>query len=141
MKMTICTEKIKISSKGENHILDITEDVAKAIAESGMKNGIATVFVSGSTGAITTLEFEPGLLQDIPEMLESIAPKGKTYEHHLRWQDGNGHSHVRAALLGPSLTVPFNEGRPELGTWQQIVFIEMDVRPRDRKIIVQIVGE
>jgi len=130
-----------IQTRGENHIIDITGDVARIVSDSGMKEGIANVFVSGSTGAITTLEFEPGLLEDMPVAMERLAPKDGEYQHHLRWQDGNGHSHVRAAILGPSITVPFRNGQMLLGTWQQIVFIEMDVRPRTRQLRVQLVGD
>jgi secondary thiamine-phosphate synthase enzyme len=139
--MGVYGKDFEIETKGEDDILDISDEVADIIVESGMVEGIACVFVSGSTGAITTIEYEPGLLEDLPAALERLAPKRLTYQHHLRWQDGNGHSHVRAAILGPSMTVPFKNGRPLLGTWQQIVFIEMDVKPRSRKIYVQLVGE
>ena len=110
-------------------------------SKSGLKEGIACVFVSGSTGALTTLEFEPGLLEDVPAALERMVPRAEVYEHHLRWHDGNGHSHVRASLIGPSITVPFRNGALQLGTWQQIVFMEMDVRPRKRELLVQLIGE
>jgi len=139
--MAVRCSDFSIRTKGENHIIDITPDVAKVVSASGFIDGLACVFVPGSTGAITTLEFEPGLIEDLPAALELIAPKGREYQHHLRWQDGNGHSHVRAAILGPSLTVPFREGRLLLGTWQQIVFIELDIRPRERLVHVQLVGE
>jgi len=139
--MAVHCSDFSIHTKGENHIIDITPEVAKAVSGSDIIDGLACVFVPGSTGAITTLEFEPGLLEDLPAALELIAPKGREYQHHLRWQDGNGHSHVRATILGPSLTVPFRAGRLLLGTWQQIVFIELDVKPRKRQIHVQIVGE
>ncbi|MEM2865349.1 MAG: secondary thiamine-phosphate synthase enzyme YjbQ, partial [Candidatus Bathyarchaeia archaeon] len=115
--------------------------VQRAVYESGLENGIVTIFVSGSTGALTTIEYEPGLLRDLPEALERIAPRDIPYEHEKRWHDGNGHSHVRASLLGPSLTVPFINRRLALGTWQQIIFIELDVRPRSRNLILQIIGE
>lgn len=138
--MPVYSSDIELRTRGENHILDITADVAKAVAESGFTDGLACVFVPGSTGAITTLEFEPGLLEDLPSALEIMAPKDKEYKHHLRWRDGNGRSHVKAAILGPGVTVPFRAGKLLLGTWQQIVFIELDVRPRDRKIHVQIIG-
>ena len=111
------------------------------MAETKLKNGIVTVFVPGSTGALTTIEYEPGLLKDFPNMLERIAPKNLVYEHEKRWHDGNGHSHVRASLIGPSLTVPFANGRLTLGTWQQIIFMELDVRSRARNLILQIMGE
>ena len=139
--MAVHTGYIEIKTRGENDILDITGKVAEMVSMSGIDTGIACVFVSGSTGAITTLECEPGLLKDLPEALERMMPKGIVYDHHLRWQDGNGHSHVRAAILGPSVSVPIISGNLALGTWQQIVFIELDVKPRSRKLIVQIVGE
>ena len=139
--MAVHTGYIEIKTKGENHILDITEKVTEIVSMSGIGDGIACVFVSGSTGAITTLEYEPGLLKDIPDALERMIPKDIVYEHHLRWQDGNGHSHVRAAILGPSVSVPIISGKMALGTWQQIVFIELDVKPRSRELVVQIVGE
>lgn len=130
-----------IQTKGENHIIDITKHVASIIQSSKMQSGIACIFVSGSTGTITTIEYEPGLLSDMPEALERLAPKDIRYEHHERWQDGNGHSHVRASIMGPGITIPFRSGQMLLGTWQQIVFIELDVKPRNRQIRVQIVGE
>lgn len=139
--MNVFTKYITISTKGETDMVDITDEVSKAIEESKLKNGIVTIFIPGSTGAITTIEYEPGLLKDFPAMLERIAPKGIEYEHHKRWHDWNGHSHVRASLLGASLTVPFIDGELTLGTWQQIVFIELDVRKRERKLILQIIGE
>ena len=139
--MAVHSSTFEISSKAENDILDITQNVQEIVENSDIKDGIVCIFVAGSTGAITTIEFEPGLLKDIPDALECMMPKGITYEHHLRWQDGNGHSHVRAAVLGPSLSVPVNSGAMILGTWQQIVFLELDARPRNRKIHVQIVGE
>ena len=105
-----------------------------------MKNGIITLFVIGSTAAITTIEYEPGLQQDFPNMLEKIAPKRIEYQHDNTWHDGNGHSHLKASLIGPSLTIPFINGQTSLGTWQQIVFVEMDTRSRERKIVVQIIG-
>jgi secondary thiamine-phosphate synthase enzyme len=111
------------------------------VAESTLKNGIITVFVPGSTGALTTIEYEPGLLQDLPNALERLASKKLMYEHEKRWHDGNGHSHVRASIMGPSITVPFVDGRLTLGTWQQLVFVELDVRRRKRNLILQIVGE
>ncbi len=139
--MVVHGEKFEIKTRGENDILDISGDVAQAIANSGVRDGVACVFVSGSTGAITTIEYEPGLLEDLPVALERMMPKGIEYQHHLRWRDGNGHSHVRASLMGPSLTVPFRNRSLLLGTWQQIVFVEMDVHSRNREIHVQIIGE
>jgi secondary thiamine-phosphate synthase enzyme len=122
-------------------IIDITERVAAAVQESGLQSGIAVIFVPGATGAITTIEHESGLIDDIRAALERIASKHLQYAHDQRWGDGNGHSHIRASLVGPSLTVPFAIGQLLLGTWQQIVFLEMDNRPRERRIIVQIMGE
>ncbi len=131
---------INLETKGEMDIVDITHEVQKIVEESGIKDGIACVFCPGSTGAITTIEYEDGLLYDLPNALEKIAPKNAYYKHEERWHDGNGHSHVRASIIGPSLTVPIENGRLILGTWQQIVFVECDIRPRSRKIIVHIVG-
>ncbi len=139
--MAVITKQIKISSKSENDIIDITEQVAKAISESGISNGAITVFVSGSTGAITTIEYEPGLVNDFPDLLSRIAPDDINYEHEQRWHDGNGRSHVKASLVGPSLTVPFQDGELLLGTWQQIIFLELDTRARTRTLVLQIIGE
>jgi secondary thiamine-phosphate synthase enzyme len=140
-KMAVYGAKFVIGTKAENDIIDITGQVEKILAGSKMKDGIANVFVAGSTGAITTIEYEPGLIEDLPVALERIAPSDARYAHHERWHDGNGHSHVRASLLGPGITLPFRNKKLVLGTWQQIVFMEMDVRPREREIHVQLVGE
>ncbi len=139
--MAVITKQIKISSKSENDIIDITDQVADAISESGISNGTITVFVSGSTGAITTIEYEPGLVKDFPEMLSRISPDDINYYHEQRWHDGNGRSHVKASLVGPSLTIPFKDGQLLLGTWQQIVFLELDTRARTRTLVLQIIGE
>lgn len=139
--MAVVTRHVELRSRAENDVVDITKDVQKAVRDSGLKNGIATVFVSGSTAAVTTMEFEPGLVEDFPRMLERVSPPGITYEHQNTWQDDNGRSHVKASLVGPSLSVPFVDGLLTLGTWQQVVFVELDIRPRARKIVVQIVGE
>jgi secondary thiamine-phosphate synthase enzyme len=139
--MAIITESIQIKSKGENDMIDITASASKALEDSKLKQGIVTIFIAGSTAAVTTIEYEPGLKTDFPEMLSRIAPKNIEYEHDKTWHDGNGHSHVRASLVGPSLTIPFKDSRLLLGTWQQIVVVEMDVRQRERKIILQIMGE
>jgi len=122
-------------------VIDITGDTAVAVQASGLRSGIAVIFVPGATGAVTTLEFEPGLVHDIKITLSRMAPKNIEYAHDQKWEDGNGHSHIRASMIGPSLTVPFAGGKLLLGTWQQIVFLEMDNRPRKRRIIVQILGE
>ncbi|MFB0559878.1 MAG: secondary thiamine-phosphate synthase enzyme YjbQ [Candidatus Lokiarchaeia archaeon] len=140
-ELTVETKKISFSTQGEVQIMDMTDLVQRAISESKSTNGIVTVFVPGATGAVTTIEYEPGLLNDFPRILERISPKNMDYEHELRWHDGNGHSHCRASLLGPSLTVPFTQKKLMLGTWQQIVFVELDVRPRNRNVILQIIGE
>ena len=139
--MSVKTKQLSIHTRGEGDILDITSAVAEAVVETKLKNGIVTVFVPGSTGALTTIEYEPGLLKDFPNLLERVAPKNLAYEHEKRWHDGNGHSHVRASLIGPGLTVPFSNGRLTLGTWQQIIFMELDVRSRARNLILQIMGE
>ena len=122
-------------------IIDITKKVNAAVEESRLQAGIVVVFVPGATGAVTTMEHEPGLLRDINAALERIAPERLEYAHDQRWGDGNGHSHVRASLIGPSLTVPFLSGQLILGTWQQIIFLELDNRPRERSITLQILGE
>ena len=139
-ELVVVTKKLSFETK-EDEIVDITGDVGEALGESGLKNGVVTVFVPGATGAITTIECEPGLLVDLPNMLDRVAPKKLMYEHEKRWHDGNGHSHVRASLIGPSISVPFVNGELTLGTWQQIVFLELDVRSRRRSLVLQILGE
>ena len=139
--MKIITDYISLSTKGFTDIIDITSQVAGIIQRSGVGSGIVTVFISGSTGGVTTIEYEPGLLKDLPEAFEKIAPMTQRYHHDDTWHDGNGFSHVRAAMLGCSLTVPFKDGRMMLGTWQQIVVIDFDNRSRNREIIVQVMGE
>ena len=140
IRSSIVIKYVILSSKGENDMIDITNNVEKVLLESKLNNGIITLFVVGSTGAITTIEYEPGLQKDFPKMLEKIAPKGIEYQHDDTWHDGNGHSHLKASLIGPSLTIPFINGHTSLGTWQHIVFVEMDTRSRERKIVVQIIG-
>lgn len=137
----ILNEKISLTTQGNSEIIDITGRVRDILEEKGISNGILTVFIPGSTGAITTIEYESGALEDMQNLLETIAPQNKNYKHNLRWGDGNGHSHLRSALLGPSLVVPIVDGSLTLGTWQQIVFIDCDNRPRQRSIEIQIVGE
>jgi secondary thiamine-phosphate synthase enzyme len=138
--MKINFEKINIESE-ELEMIDITGNIQKIISDSNLRNGFIVIFVPGSTGALTTIEYEPGLQKDFPDMLERISPKNMHYEHEERWHDRNGHSHVRASLIGPSLVVPFHDQKLTLGTWQQIVFIELDVRSRKRELIVEICGE
>ncbi len=137
----IHSETISFSTKGWGEILDITPQVNAATDRSGLKNGLVTVFCPGSTGAVTTIEYESGVLKDLQKAMERIAPSNIPYEHDRRWGDGNGFSHVRAALMKPSLTIPVMNGRLSLGTWQQIVFIDFDNRRRERTLIVQIIGE
>ncbi len=138
--MSVVTKELHFDTQGEVEIVDITEKVNRELRSSDIEAGIVTIFVPGATGAVTTIEYEPGLLQDLPTALERLFPKGIAYEHEYRWHDGNGHSHVRASFLGPSLTVPFNDKTLLLGTWQQIVFIELDNKRRSRRIILQILG-
>jgi len=139
--MTVITKTMRIKTKGELQMINITEDISRAIQESKITNGITTIFVPGSTAAVTTIEYELGLLKDFPNMLERVAPKNIDYEHEQAWHDGNGHSHVRASLVGPSLTIPFANKQLTLGTWQQIVLVELDIRSRERSLVVQIIGE
>jgi len=139
--MAVITKTIRVKTKREDDIVNISEQTSKAVENSGIKSGTVTIFVSGSTAALTTIEYEPGLLSDFPKMLERIAPKNIDYGHEQMWHDGNGHSHVRASLVGPSLTVPFSNGNLMLGTWQQIVLLELDTRSRERDLVLQIVGE
>ena len=136
------TEQIQVQTHGNGHIVDITDRVAAAVAGSGLAAGVVTVFNVGSTAGVTTTEYEPGLANhDLKAAFERIAPEAGQYEHENAWQDDNGHSHVRASLLGPSLTVPFVEGRLTLGTWQQIILVDFDTRARSRTVICQIIGE
>ena len=139
--MSVYYDEVNIETNGEEDIVDITDDVQKIVNKSKIKDGLACVFVKGSTGSVTTIEYEPGLIKDLPRALQKIAPRGEYYDHHETWHDDNGHSHVRASIMGPSITIPIKKGNLLHGTWQQIVFIEFDTRPRNRNIIVQIVGE
>ena len=139
--MSVYQEEVDVKTGGEGDILDITDLVENVVRKSGIKNGVVHVFAIGSTAALSTMEYEPGLKRDLPEALERIAPKNAEYKHHLRWGDYNGHSHVRATILGPSLSVPVRDGRLILGTWQQIILIELDVRARSRRIMVTVMGE
>ena len=139
--MTVVTKDIILQTKGNCDILDITSQVIKKVEESGVSNGIVTLFVSGSTAGITTIEYEPRLLSDFKSMWDRVIPQNIPYEHNKTWGDGNGHSHVRASMLGASLTIPFIDKRLTLGTWQQIGFLDFDNRPRSRKMVLQIMGE
>jgi secondary thiamine-phosphate synthase enzyme len=138
--INVKSETIKLRTKGHSDVVDITGSTAAILTRSGVASGIITLFVIGSTAGLTTIEFEPGLVHDIKTAFELIAPQGGHYEHHERWGDDNGNSHVRASLLGPSLTVPFNDGKLCLGTWQQIVLIDFDTKSREREIVCQILG-
>jgi secondary thiamine-phosphate synthase enzyme len=132
---------LSIRTEAEGDFVDLTEELVAAVRASGFDEGLACVFVGHSTAALFTIENEEGLRQDMKGALQRLMPKEIEYEHHLRWGDGNGHSHVRSALIGTSLTVPFHQGVPDLGTWQQVVMMELDNRGRDRKVIIQIIGE
>jgi secondary thiamine-phosphate synthase enzyme len=137
----VVTEKISLSTKGECDIVNITPQVEREVAEAGINSGVVTLFVAGSTAGITTIEFESGLLSDFQDMWQRIVPKNIPYKHDGAWGEGNGYSHVRASLLGASLVVPFNDKRLTLGTWQQIVLVDFDNRPRSRQVVLQIMGE
>ncbi len=130
-----------LETRGNNHIIDITGEVERKVSQSGITNGIVNVFSPSSTSGITTIEYESGAVSDLQAAIERLVPSNIEYRHNLRWGDGNGHSHVRAALLGASFTVPLVNGRLALGTWQQIVFVDFDNRPRHRNVVVQVVGE
>jgi secondary thiamine-phosphate synthase enzyme len=137
----VITEHIKVSTQGNSEVVDITENVTAVLQSRKLKEGNVTIFVVGSTASITTTEYEPGLRKDIPEMFERLAPSSLRYHHNDTWQDGNGHAHVRASFLGPSIIVPFSDGRLLLGTWQQIVLIDFDTRARNRDVVIQLMGE
>lgn len=139
--MTVITKRIRVSTKPNTDIVDLTPQVKKIIENSDIRDGQVTVFAPGATAGISTIEYEPGLLQDLPERLEAIAPSRDSYHHDMTWHDGNGHSHIRATLIGPSLTVPFENKTLTLGTWQQIILIDCDVPARQREIVVQLIGE
>ena len=132
---------VKVSTHGHADMHDITRDVQQALSDTGVQNGLVTVFTASSTSALTTIEYESGALADLNRALDEIAPENREYQHNLRWGDGNGHSHLRAALMKPSLSIPVIDGRMTLGTWQQILFIDFDVRSRQRQLVIQIIGE
>jgi secondary thiamine-phosphate synthase enzyme len=139
--MALVTDSVGVSTRGDSQMIDLTARVQEVVHRHGFREGQALVFVSGSTAGLTTVEFEPGLQKDLPAALERLAPRGITYAHEETWHDDNGHAHVRASLVGPSLAVPFKEGRLLLGTWQQVVLIDFDTRPRRRDVVVQLSGE
>ena len=139
--MSVKTTSIPLRTRGNADIHDITDQMANAVSKSSLKNGTATVFCPSSTSAVTTIEYESGALSDLRRLFEEILPSDREYAHNARWHDSNGHSHIRASLLGPSLTVPFVNGRLTLGTWQQIIYVDFDIHPRQRELVVQLIGE
>ena len=139
--MIIKTSYISLSTQGNADVRDITDQIAGAISNSGLTSGTATIFCPSATSALTTIEYESGAVSDLRRLFDEIIPSNREYAHNARWHDGNGHSHVRAALLGPSLTIPFVDGQLTLGTWQQVIYIDFDNRPRQRRLVVQLIGE
>ncbi len=139
--MAVKTVQLSFRTRGDAHMLDITDVVSQTLKDSGLRAGIITLFVPGSTAALTTIEYEQGALKDFRRLFDELAPEERDYAHNARWGDGNGHSHVRAALLGPSLTVPFADGKLLLGTWQQIILVDFDNRGRERAVVAQVIGE
>jgi len=137
----VSTHTTEVRTKGQGDVCDLTDAVNRAASASGVRAGVATVFVTGSTAGVTTIEFEPGAVADLDRAFEHIAPRRGDYAHHLRWGDDNGSSHVRAALLGASVTIPIVSGRLALGTWQQIVLVEFDTGPRERHLVIQVMGD
>jgi len=137
---SVITGSIELASRGDADIVKITEEVAEAVKQTGLMDGTVTVFVPGATGALTTLEYEPGVVEDVQKALDVVAPADRFYQHNVNLGDGNGHSHVRAGLVGPSLTIPFVDGRLTLGRYQNIVFCDFDTRPRERSLVVQAMG-
>ncbi|MBA7610653.1 hypothetical protein ES703_17865 [subsurface metagenome] len=139
--MAVFSDKISLSTKGFCDVHDITPRLREILSESGLREGVLSVILAGSTGGITTIEYEPGLLKDLENVLEKITPSSQRYEHDAAWGDGNGFSHLRSALIGASASIPFSNGKLILGTWQQVVFLDFDNRPRERTLHVQLVGE
>jgi len=135
------TREITFITKGNCDVVDVTSQISEEIKQSGVNNGIVTIFVPGSTGGLSTIEYESGLVSDIKEAMERIAPQGIEYKHNLKWKDGNGHSHIRASIVGPSITIPFTKKKMLLGTWQQVIFLDFDNCSRNRRLILQIIGE
>lgn len=139
--MSIVTKLIELSTHGDAESIDITGNIRAALKDTGLSDGVVTVFVPGATGALSTVEYEPGLIKDMSELWERLVPEGQEYYHDMKWGDGNGHSHLRATLIGPSLSIPFTGKALTLGTWQQVIFIDFDVRRRIRRIVLQFMGE
>jgi secondary thiamine-phosphate synthase enzyme len=139
--MNVKTGSISLNTRGNTDIHDITNEISDVLSKSGLKAGTMTVFCPSSTSALTTIEYESGAVSDLNRLFDEIIPQNREYAHNARWHDGNGHSHVRAALLGPSLTIPFVEGQLTLGTWQQVIYVDFDNKPRRRELVVQMIGE
>ncbi len=139
--MTVVTKELSFWTKGETDMVDITTEVQGELSDVKVKNGIVVLFIPGSTGGLITIEHEPGLVSDFKKAMEKMIPQGIEYAHNMRWHDGNGHSHIRASLIGSSLTVPFQHKKLLLGTWQQIALVDFDLHPRSRKVVMQIIGE
>ena len=139
--MKIILDEFSMETKGEGDMIDITEILANVLNKVGLRNGLLTSFIPGSTAALTTIEYEPGLKTDFPSAMNRLIPRDIPYEHNKTWHDGNGHSHVKASIIGPSLIIPFRDGRLLLGTWQQVVLLEMDTRSRSRRLVIQVMGE
>lgn len=139
--MSVETRELSFNTDGNCDVVDITFQVSEEIRKGRINNGIVTIFVPGATGGLTTIEYESGLVADIKEAMERIAPQGIEYKHNLKWRDGNGHSHIRAAMIGPSITVPFVKKSMTLGTWQQIIFLDFDNCSRNRRLVIQIIGD
>jgi len=137
----VVTKRLRVETRGNNDLIDITPQVRQAVAQSGLRSGVAVVFVVGSTAGVTTIENESGLLSDLKATLERVVPQNPGYRHHQRWGEDNAHAHLRASLWGASLTVPFENGSLLLGTWQQIIFMDFDTRPRSREVVLQLIGE
>ena len=140
-KQMVITQELELHTRGHCDIQDITPQVTGVVRDSGLQAGIVTVFCPGSTGGLTTIEYESGVMVDLQQVLDEVVPPDRDYQHHLRWGDDNGSAHIRSALVGPSLTVPFVDGNLTLGTWQQIVFLDFDTRSRSRRLVVQVMGE
>ena len=139
--MTVISESISVNTKGNTDIHEITNQITKVVSRSGLMDGTATIFCPSSTSALTTIEYESGALSDLRRLFDEIVPVNREYAHNERWHDGNGHSHIRAALLGPSLVIPFVDGKLTLGVWQQVIYVDFDNRPRLRELVVQLIGE
>jgi secondary thiamine-phosphate synthase enzyme len=137
----VVTEYLSIKSRGNTDVIDITSECQDIVSSSALERGIITVFNPGSTGGLTTIEYEPNLIKDLKDSLETLAPTDKTYEHEKTWHDDNGSSHIRSSIMGPSISIPFVDGRLSLGTWQQVVFCDFDTHPRDRRLVVQVMGD